>query len=307
VALAARITPVETNRFEDGVPVTGGFPVDDPTNPPLRTPTKANQYYNWDTTPGQAVVGGDPTWKPLIKDVEPPLVDQRNLRYVQVLFEVTGNAGEVPTVCTWDIYNMHQINDAAGIPARDGGTGGADENYFMAMGKFKTARYIGDRPGRIVYVVDETDATKWVKAPYEFPAPVFKRASGPRVVVDLPVPNLDQNVFNFLFDLVVPGGGVPTVSMAFSVNTDGVVSTAAAADEPDSGGEGTTFEAPTFNVVMDTDISDQIPGADTAANITDLRALGYSGPAFTVGQYVSASNGREYHWDGSDWKTGVAP
>jgi hypothetical protein len=301
VALAAKITPLDTNRFVGGVPVAGGVPVDDPANPPLRTPSKSNQYYNWDTTPGQAVVGGDPGWPPLAKDVKPPLADQPNLRYVQVLFEVTGNADEVPTVCSWDIYNLHQIDDTAGIPARAGSAGGADEGYVMAMGKFHTPRYLGDRAGRTVYVVDAADSAKWAVAPYDYPAPMFKRASGPRVVVDFPIPKAGDGPSNFVFDLLVPGGVVPTVSMAFAIQENGSVGQPSAAEEADSA------QPETINIVMDTDISDQIPGADAAANISDLRALGYSGPAFTVGQYVEASNGREYYWDGSDWKTGIAP
>ena len=201
--MAVTVTPLDGNVNKAGTFTK--VPADDPSNPAAgKLPTGAPLYYD------AVTAGGDPSWPPLRQDMKPPLPNQPQRLMTKVLLEV-----DTPySTCTWDLYNLKEkaVGDAV------------EAGHPMAMTSYKKAANLRDRPGRKLLVDDGNGQYMEQPLYQDYPVPVFKRVNGPRVVVDLPVPNYDPSAdtaFNFVIDLFLPGSHEPdTTAPNISVTVD---------------------------------------------------------------------------------------
>lgn len=200
---------------------------------------------------------------------------------------LTAEGTEVGSVVNWDVYVLMEIDDSTDVPSR------SLTDPAMAMGVWKPGSLKPVvRAGRTLYVPSADDPLVWVPAPSEYPAPVFKRLNGPRVLLE--IQDYYDVDYTLTVDCKIPGE--PVVSSAITV-TDQGFDFSPPAPAP----------APPPAPKPSSDVTDQVGGSAAAGNIDGLRDLGFTGPAFTSGQYVVAANAREYYWDGTDWSTGRAP
>ena len=284
MAVTATIVPITSNVLGG----TGSVPPDLRSAPAAGFLPRQHVPLYYDTTHA----GGDPDWPGVWDNVKPVLPGQPRRVSVQVKMVASGITDSA--TCTWELFNLPQKN--AG-DTRGAGDPALAVTAFTKPTNVQVIR--GVRPGRRLLAVgaDPTHPTQYQPVPQylDLPAPVFKRVSGIRVVVDLPVPDPDEQT-QYLVDLFVPGVfTVPISAATIQVAVDAagqVVVNAPPVANP--------FPAPNLDMTF------TVPGATDCDNIAELRALNYTGDAWTTGQFLVAANGAKYHWTGTDWALGAA-